>query len=232
MARAPAGERLATIATAATRVFGRLGYRGTRTADVAREAGISNGSLFTYVESKEALFYLVFAHGFGRLDEVLPTLPLATPGPGETIELIRQELRKVPAPRLRAAFTEDRPADAVAELRSIVDERYGIIETLWPLLAVIERCALDLPELDAFYFGEARRGFFVRLTEYIELRASGGYLRVTPDAAVTARLIIESVTWFAWKRRQGRDAHTYDDEVVRRSVLDFVCSALTPGGEV
>jgi len=232
MARAPARERLATIATAATRVFGRLGYRGTRTADVAREAGISNGSLFTYVESKEALFYLVFAYGFGRFDEVLPPLPLATPEPGETIELISQELRKVPAPRLRAAFSGDRPADAVAELRGIVDERYGIIETLWPLLAVIERCALDLPELDAFYFGQARRGFFVRLTEYIEMRASGGYLRATPDAAVTARLIIESVTWFAWKRRQGRDAHTYDDDVVRRSVLDFVCSALAPGGQV
>jgi AcrR family transcriptional regulator len=232
MARAPARERLATIATAGTEVFGRLGYRGTRTADVAREAGISSGSLFTYVESKEALFYLVFAHRFGRFDEVLPPLPLPTPAPGETIELIGQELRKVPAPRLRAAFGEDRPPDAVAELRGIVDERYGIIESLWPLLAVIERCALDLPELDAFYFGQARRGFFARLTEYIEMRASRGYLRATPDAAVTARLIIESVTWFAWKRRQGRDARTYNDELVRRSVLDFVCAALAPGTEV
>ena len=231
MARAPARERLATIATAATQVFGRLGYRGARTADVAREAGISNGSLFTYVESKDALFYLVFAHGFGRFDEVLPPLPLATPAPGETVELISQELRKIPAPHLRAALAEDHPADPLAELRGIVDERYGIIEILWPLLAVIERCALDLPELDAFYFGQARSGFFARLTEYIEMRAAGGYLRATPDAAVTARLIIESVTWFAWKRRQGRDAHTYDDELVRRSVLDFVCAALVPRTE-
>jgi AcrR family transcriptional regulator len=231
MAKVPARERLATIAIAATEVFGRLGYRGTRTADVAREAGISSGSLFTYVESKEALFYLVFAYGFGRFEEVLPTLPLGTPSPGETVELISQELRKIPAPRLRAAFAEDRPADPIAELRSIVDERYGIIENIWPLLAVIERCALDLPELDAFYFGQARSGFFARLTEYVEMRAAGGYLRATPDAAVTARVIIESVTWFAWKRRQGRDAHTYDDELVRRSVLDFVCAALVPGRE-
>ena len=120
MARAPARDRLETIATAATKVFGRLGYRGTRTADVAREAGISSGSLFTYVESKEALFHLVFAHGFGRFAEVLPPLPLATPSPGETVELIRQELRKVPAPRLRAALEEDRPADVGAEIRGAV----------------------------------------------------------------------------------------------------------------
>jgi AcrR family transcriptional regulator len=229
MARTPARDRLETIAAAATRVFGRVGYKGTRTADVAKEAGISNGSLFTYVESKEALFHLVFAHGFGHFAEVLPPLPLVTPAPGETVELISKELRKVPAPRLRAAFDEDRPADARAELQGIVDERYVIIEQLWPLLAVIERCALDLPELEAFYFGQARSGFFARLTEYLEMRAKGGYLRTTPDAAVTARVIIESVTWFAWKRHQGRDAHTYDDEVARQTVIDFVCAALTPG---
>jgi AcrR family transcriptional regulator len=228
VARAPARDRLETVAAAATQVFGRLGYRGTRTADVAREAGISSGSLFTYVESKEALFHLVFAQGFGRFTEVLPPLPLATPAPGETIELIRQELRKVPAPRLRAAFDDDRPADARVELEGIVDERYGIIEQLWPLLAVIERCALDLPDLETFYFGQARSGFFARLTEYLEMRAAGGFLRTTPDAAVTARVIIESVTWFAWKRHQGRDAHTYEDEVARRTVIDFVCSALVP----
>jgi AcrR family transcriptional regulator len=231
MPRVPARERLVTIATAATRVFGRLGYRGTRTADVAREAGISNGSLFTYVESKDALFYLVFAHGFGRLDDVLPPLPLATPAPGETVELIAEEMRKVPAPLFRAALAEDHPVDVGAELRGIIDERYGIIERLWPLLAVIERGALDLPELDEFYFGLVRRGFFGRLTEYVEMRSAGGYLRPTPDAAVTARLIIESITWFAWKRRQGRDAHTYDDEVVRSSVLDFVCAALLSEAE-
>jgi AcrR family transcriptional regulator len=228
VARTSPRDRLETIAAAATEVFGRLGYRGTRTADVAKEAGISNGALFTYVESKEALFHLVFAYGFGRLDGSLPSLPLATPAPGETVELIRQELRKVPAPRLRAALAEDSPADVRAELMGIVDERYGIIEGLWPLLAVIERCALDLSELDAFYFGRARSGFFARLTEYVQMRAEGGFLRTTPDAAVTARLIIESIVWFAWKRRQGRDAHTYDDDLVRRSVLDFVCAAVVP----
>jgi len=229
--RVSARDRVTTIATAATQVFGRLGYRGTRTADVAKEAGISNGALFTYVESKEALFYLVFAHGFGRFDEVLPPLPLPTPAPGETVELIRQELGKVPAPKLRAALAEDRPPDVRAELFGIVDERYRIIEGLWPLLAVIERCALDLPELDAFYFGRARSGFFARLTEYLKMRAEDGYLRATPNAEVAARLVIESVVWFAWKRHQGRDARTYDDEAARRGVLDFVCAALIPGRE-
>jgi AcrR family transcriptional regulator len=49
MSRLPASERLAAIAAAATEDFGRLGYRGTRTAEVAARAGMSAGSLFTYV---------------------------------------------------------------------------------------------------------------------------------------------------------------------------------------
>ena len=64
-------------------------------AEVAAEAGMSSGSVFTYVTSKEALFHLVFAYGFGHFDEVLPSLPLATPAPGETFGLIEQGVRKV-----------------------------------------------------------------------------------------------------------------------------------------
>ena len=57
------------IAIAATEIFWRRGYRGTRTADVAAGAGMSAGSLFTYVESKEAMFHLVFLHGLGLLPD-------------------------------------------------------------------------------------------------------------------------------------------------------------------
>ena len=226
MARIPPQDRLAAVASAATEVFGRLGYRGTRTADVAAAAGLSNGALFTYVESKEALFHLVFAFGFGHFGDNLPPLPLSTPAPGETLHLIEQELRKVPAPRLRSALAEDEPSDAGAELRGIVAERYDMLTYLWPMLAVIERCAPELPELEAFYFRRARAGYFTRLTEYLEQRSAAGYLRLMPDASVTARILTETITWFAGKRHQGRDAQTYDDDVVKRTVIDFLCAAL------
>jgi AcrR family transcriptional regulator len=41
----PPRERLAAIAAAAIEVFGRLGYRGTGTAEVAAKAGMPAGSL-------------------------------------------------------------------------------------------------------------------------------------------------------------------------------------------
>jgi hypothetical protein len=49
-----------------------------------------------------------------------------------------------------------------------------------------------------------------------------------PDAAVAARVITESVAWFAWHRREGRDSGLYDDQTARRTVIEFVCAALVP----
>ena len=228
MVRRPAGERLATVAEAATRVFGRHGYRGTRTADVAAQAGLSTGSLFTYVESKEALFHLVFAHGFDRYAEGLPELPLVAPPFPETLELIATGLRRYPVPRFRAALAETSPEDVAGELRGIVEERYEMFDRLWPVLAVIERCAVELPELEDFYYGRARVGYHTQLAGYLESRAAAGLFRPMPDPAVAARVVSEAVVWFAWHRREGRDAALYDDAVVRQTVVEFVCAALLP----
>jgi len=226
MVRTPPAERLTEVADAATRVFGRLGYRRTRTSDVAAEAGISSGSVFTYVKSKEALFHLVFSKGFGQFAEGLPPLPLATPAPGETVRLIEQGLRTVRAPLLRAALQEHEPQDVRAELSGIVEERYGTIEGLWPLLAVIERSAVDLPELEEFYYRGVRPAYFAQLVRYLEDRVAGGYLTSMPDSEVAARIVTETIAWFAWHRREGRDALLFDDELTRRTVVAFICSAL------
>src|SRR5690349_8680723 len=91
-------RRLESLAAAATLVFGRLGYRGARVADVAAEAGMSSGSVFNYVESKEALFHLVFARAFDTFAKTVSQIPMPTPLPGETAALIERHLRAIPAP--------------------------------------------------------------------------------------------------------------------------------------
>ncbi len=226
MVRASPAERLVEVADAATRVFGRLGYRRTRVSDVAAQAGLSSGAVFTYVESKEALLHLVFANGFGQFAEGLPPLPLATPGAGETVRLIQDGLRKADAPRLMAALQEHKPRDVRAELSGIVEERYGLLENLWPLLAVIERSAIDLPELEEFYYGRARPAYLGRLVRYLEDRVAGGYFTPMADSEVAARIMSETIVWFAWHRHEGRDALAFDDDRTRRTVVEFICAAL------
>jgi AcrR family transcriptional regulator len=189
---------------------------------------MSAGSLFTYVASKEALFHLVFLHGLGLLPEGPAVLPLSTAGVGETFALLERALAEVPMPRIRAALAQDEPADVARELRGVVEERYDVIERYWPLLAVIERCAAELPELEALWFGRARADSYAELGQYLERRMAKGLLRPMPDVTVAARVVTESVSWFAYHRHRGRDAALYDDQTARRTVIEFVCAALLP----
>ncbi len=230
MKRPSRPDRLADIARAATREFGRVGYRRTQMANVAVEAGVSAGAMYSYVESKEALFHLVFAHGFGRLDREDSGRPLATPAMADTVKLIGQGLRKATAtPRLRAALELDAPSDVRVELTAIIEEWYATIESVWPLLAVIERSAADLPELEVLYFQRGRPGYLAQLTRYLDMRAGSGHLRATADTAVAARMLLETITWFAWHRREDRDAKVYDDERARTTIVELLCDAFVPG---
>jgi AcrR family transcriptional regulator len=227
MSKPSPSQRLAAIAAAAIEAFGRAGYRGTRTADVAARAGLSAGSLFTYVESKEALFHLVFLYALDLLPES-PELPLPTPGPGETVALFGRALQDVPVSRIRAALAVQETDNAGEELRGIVEELYDTMERYWPLLAVVERCSAEIPDLNALWFGEGRSGIYSDLAEYLQRRAASGRLRPMPDSTMAARLIGELVAWFAWHRREDHDAALYDDKNARRTVIEFACAALVP----
>jgi AcrR family transcriptional regulator len=217
----PPRERLAAIAAAAIEVFGRLGYRGTRTAEVAAKAGMSTGSLFTYVESKEALFHLVFPYCLRLLPDS-PELPLRTPEPGATVALFAQALGGVPVSCLHVALAGDEPADVAGELRGIVAEIYDTLERAWPLLSVVERCAPEIPEPETVWFGEDRADIYADLAEYLRRRAASGQLRPMPDTHMAAHVVGEMAAWSAWHRRHGYDGKLFDDQTARRTTIEFV----------
>jgi AcrR family transcriptional regulator len=226
MARLSPEQRLPDVAAAAMKVFRTNGYRRTLMADVAAELGLSPGALYTYVESKEALFYLVFAQAFGTFGEGTPPLPLATPRPGETVELIRAGLtRENTVDRLRAAVARDRVDDARTELIGVIEERYDMIERVWPLLALVERSAPDLPDLAEQYYRRGRRRLQDLLAKYVEKRIAGGYFRPVPDVVTAARFVLEAVTWFAWHRREDPDSSMITDAAARQTVIDLVTAA-------
>src|SRR4029450_869621 len=64
--RAQPRDRLEDLVRAGAMGFARRVYRRTQMADVAREMGVSPGNLYNYVDSKDALFYLVLRRMFGE----------------------------------------------------------------------------------------------------------------------------------------------------------------------
>src|SRR5260370_14299137 len=96
MARVAAGERLDQLVESALRVFAQKGYARTQMSDVAREMGVSQGTLYNYVESKEALFALLIEPGLvrrGRGGEL--ELPVPTPRRGMIVNALRKRLAEV-----------------------------------------------------------------------------------------------------------------------------------------
>src|SRR5437016_558167 len=92
MQRTPSHDRLKELIAAATRVFIRLGYRRAQMADIAREMGVAPGTLYLYVESKEALFHLALQKAVEGDAEPLPaSLPLPSLTPEALLEHVRRQ---------------------------------------------------------------------------------------------------------------------------------------------
>src|SRR5215813_7228198 len=99
-------DRLEQLVECATRVFVEQGYARTQMSDVAEALGVAKGTIYLYVESKEALFDLVCRYGDRPDDaEDAVDLPVPTPAAGTTLQFVRDELaRNQRFPALAAAL--------------------------------------------------------------------------------------------------------------------------------
>ena len=199
-------------------------------ADIAEALGVAKGTLYLYVESKDALFDLVArcADGEHPLPK-LSALPLATPAPGTTIAYVRDVLaanRDIPA--LRAALRRSRVRDVRAELEAIVGELYDVLARHRCGIKLIDRSAVDHPELGALWFEGARGGMREALADYLEARIRRGLLRPVADVAITARMLLETVVFWAVHRHWDAHPQPVDEPLARASVIQFIVDALVP----
>jgi len=221
-------ERLDQIINASLRVFGEKGYRRTQMADVAREMGVSSGTLYNYVTGKEALFYLMIDRACqDRPSTESPKLPVPAPTPGAIIQRVRERWQAdTRLPSLEAALERRRVGNVRLELENIVGELYTLIERRWPAIVALEKSAVDLPDLARVFYIEMRRGLFARLTRYLTTRIQQQRLRKVPHPQATARLILEAVADLAMHRHRDPDPVRLDEAEAREAVVDFVVHSL------
>jgi len=226
MVRRRSDTRLGELVECAARVFTTRGYRRAQMADVAAAMGVAPGTLYLYVESKEALFHFLVERGWTD-DLATPELPIATPAAAATLELLRRRLAAaMRLPRLEAALRGPVPRDVAAELAAIVRELYGMVARYRLGIRLLERSALDWPELAAVLYGEARAGLFASLEAYLRARIAAGRVRPVPDVGAAARLVNESVAWFAMHRYGDPHSAGLDDRLAEDTVVDAMVHAL------
>ncbi len=230
MRRGHPTDRLHDITEAGRQLLGSVGYQRTRMADVAAAAGLSAGSMYTYMSSKEALLHTVLVGFFASPSETVPELPITAPPLHVTLEAVRSGLTRGGAtPVLQAALHADAPEDVGAELEEILEEMYTMVSRLWPLLAVLEKCAEDIPAIQEFYFGGQRRTHLSRFARYVRQRAAQGRLDVFGDPELSAQVAVEALTWHAWHRLEGFDEARFSGIGSRGTVIQFAVKALVAG---
>ncbi len=228
MPRAIPESRFDELLEAATAVFLEQGYRRTQIADVAARMGLAKGSVYTYVESKEALFDCVLRHAdrSGRV-ELPDDLPVRTPSPGATPELLAKRLAEEGAlPSLTAALARTRVANVRAELDAILGELYDGLARHRVAIKLVERCAPDYPELARIWYRAGREGALSRLGHYLDDRARRGRLRRFESGAVAARIVLETLVFWAVHRHWDPSPQAFDDAAAKRTALAFLTSAL------
>lgn len=225
--RAPP-DRFEAMIDAATRVFIAQGYRRTQMVDVANAMGIAKGTLYLYVESKEALFDAVVRHADQPHPIAAPAeLPLRTPKPETTLAEVARRLAEEGAlPGLAAALTRSRVSDVRAELEAILEEIYGALARHRIGITLLDRCAHDYPELARLWYGAGRGGALSLLTAYLDDRTRRGRLRRFEDKAVAARIVLETLIFWAVHRHWDPHPQTVDEATARKTAIRFIVGAL------
>ncbi len=221
---------LADLFDAATKVFIAKGYRQAQMSDIAREMGVSQGTLYNYVESKEALFLLACERGFSEGPLAPPQQPPITlPSFDAMMERIRERMfSSIRLDALHAALDSNNVIDARAELEGVLREFYFVIERCRHGFDLAERSALDIPEIAQLLFIKGRRKGVGALARYLTNRIESGHFKPVPDPATAARFIIEAITWFARHRHNTADSQMISDSAALETTIHFLISALIP----
>jgi AcrR family transcriptional regulator len=228
MSRKIPPERLPALVDCATRVFIERGYRRTQMSDIAAALGVAKGTLYLYVESKEALFDLALRHADTPESVEEPkALPIPTPKAAATLKYVRERISTAEAlPKLAAALRAKRATDPSAELEEILRELYRSLSRNRRGIKLLDTSARDVPELAALWFRGGREGLMSSFEKYLESRVRARQFRPVPDIAAAARLMIETTVFWAVHRHWDPHPQQVEDSIAQDTVVRFIVGAL------
>ncbi len=238
MPRTTPETRFQDLIDAATGVFIAQGYRRTQMADVAEAMGVAKGTLYLCVESKEALFDAVLRCADAPRPIALPrVLPVPAPGPGRTLRYVRKRLSELPAsPTLRDALAGRGVRARADRLEPILQEIYDAMARNRTGIKLVDRCAAEYPALAKIWFADGRHVLLAELGAYLQAGIRAGELRAGFDVPVAARLVVETLVFWAVHRHWDPAPQPVDPAVARQTVVRMLVLALadgpgaTPGG--
>jgi AcrR family transcriptional regulator len=222
-------HRFDDLIDAASEVFIERGWRRTQMADIAEAIGVAKGTIYGYVESKEALFALCLRWASREGPVRRPaTLPVPTPPRGQLRQRLKENLaRQAVPPSLSAALERERADDPRAELETILRDLYDLNERNRRGIKLLDRCH-DHPEIENLWQEAGREGSRVAVRRYLERRCRAGQLRDFASPQLAARMVIETIATWAVHIHWDRAPEVFDPADARDNAIDFLMRGLLP----
>jgi len=223
------GKRLRELVEAALGVFCRQGYERAQVADVAKVMGVAVGTIYLYVEGKEALFDLVIRHTATEDPEWLDDIeiPVVAPAPGSTVEFLRGVFgREGQWPLLEAGLRRRKASDIRIELDGIVREQYRLMKRHRRGLVLLTRSALEFPAPAAVFVLALRPRLLEGLATYLTSRIAVRQVRPLADVAATAAVLTQTIAWANLQRPVDPGLSRLSEQTVEDATVDLIVSGL------
>jgi AcrR family transcriptional regulator len=215
MPRVTPPDRLAKLLDAAAAAFVEHGFHRTQMDDVAERLGVSKGTIYRTVDSKDALFAAAIAWA-DTPDDATATAIRGSFDLGALASSITNELTAaIAALELTTIVAERRRLRAGGRVAADEVERvaaglHRVMHARRTAIMVLDRCAGEIPELGDVWFGEGRYALVDLWSDYLELR--GAAIVIDVDRAILARTIVEIITTWAVKMPWDRAPRPYPDD--------------------
>ena len=189
------------IIVAAIETFSEKGYAATSTSEIAKKAGVAEGTIFRHYKTKKELL-----------------LSIVTP-----------LLSKFIAPFVVNDFNKvlDQKYENVEDfLRATLENRREVLLKLLPVVKIMFQEIPFQPELRAQFFDQIAKKIFDRVSGVIKNYQEKGQLIEMPPASV-ARLAITSVLGFLFSRYILFPDLEWDDEQETERTIQFIMHGLS-----
>jgi AcrR family transcriptional regulator len=201
MPRATPSDRLPKLLDAAAAAFVEHGFQRTQMDDIAERLGVSKGTIYRAVDSKEMLFAAVIEWG-DNPDSIPKAGLVASFDVAVVADTVMTELSAAVAglelTTIVSGRKRRRSADGFGdEIEQITVGLHRLMQARRTAVMVLDRCAGEIPELAAVWFGDGRYALVDLFDDYLGLRSN--HVTADVDRAILARTIVEIITTWAVK---------------------------------
>lgn len=196
-------ERQMRILEAAVDMFGEKGYASTSTSEIAKRAGVAEGTIFRYYKTKKNLLLAV----------VMPTLT------------------KFVAPFFVQAFAKEVLEETYGSyeefLRTVIQNRFEFAKKHFPMLKILIQEVPFQPELKNEIQQLIEKELFSRFEKIVVHFQKKGQIIELPPLSVL-RFTLSSILGFLLTRFLLLPEKKWDDEAEIEQTIRFILYGLTP----